>query len=152
MAGCLEPIVNNRYFAPIIAVLTLVAYCTSCSPDNGTVSRDYASLIDNLQEARALVEPRGEVASSLLSGHCSEVGVNDSIITVWEFDDDAAADAQTTGISGCAVRTATGLTLFEPVASPHWYKAGKLIVLYVGESEDVITVLEKVLGPQFAPA
>ena len=36
------------------------------------------------------------------------------------------------------------------VAPPHFYKAEKLIVLYVGESEAIIDILESVLGPQFA--
>ena len=36
------------------------------------------------------------------------------------------------------------------VATPHFYKTGKLIVLYVGDNMTVISTLETVLGPQFA--
>jgi hypothetical protein len=36
------------------------------------------------------------------------------------------------------------------VATPHFYEAGKLIVLYVGEDSGVVGVLEEALGPQFA--
>jgi heat shock protein HslJ len=36
------------------------------------------------------------------------------------------------------------------VASPHFYRVEKLIVLYVGGSEPVTDVLESVLGKQFA--
>jgi len=36
------------------------------------------------------------------------------------------------------------------VGPPHFYKVEKLIVLYVGENEDTIGILESVLGPQFA--
>ncbi len=145
-------IVTNRHLTLIIAILMLVAYCTSCAADNEGVS-DYASLIDKLREAGALIEPRGEVAPHLLSGQRREVSVNDSVVTVWEFDDDATADAEATNVSatGSAVSTATTFTLLTLTASPHWYKAGSLIVLYVGESEAVTDVLERVLGTPFAP-
>jgi hypothetical protein len=36
------------------------------------------------------------------------------------------------------------------VATPHFYKAGRLIVLYVGDSTGVTNVLEAELGQQFA--
>jgi hypothetical protein len=36
------------------------------------------------------------------------------------------------------------------VAAPHFYKGGRLIVLYVGEDGGVIEVLDQVLGSQFA--
>ncbi len=36
------------------------------------------------------------------------------------------------------------------VAAPHFYKIDKLVVLYVGENERVINVLEELVGPQIA--
>jgi len=36
------------------------------------------------------------------------------------------------------------------VAPPHFYKAGRIIVLYVGENAAVTEALDTVLGPQFA--
>ena len=64
----------------------------------------------------------------------------------------AAADAEAALISpdGYSIRTATKGAEVGWIAPPHFYKAGKLIVLYVGESEVVTVVLERVLGPQFA--
>ena len=43
-----------------------------------------------------------------------------------------------------------GTTMVTWVAAPHFYAAGRLIVLYVGEDGGVIEVLDQVLGPQFA--
>jgi hypothetical protein len=37
-----------------------------------------------------------------------------------------------------------------PVLPPHFYKASNLIVLYAGDNQAVIDVLETVLGLQFA--
>lgn len=113
---------------------------------------DYISLIDNLREAGAVVEPRGEVAPDFLSAKRKVISVNDSNVQVWEYDDDDAADAEAALISpdGFSVHTATKITSVGWIAPPHFYKVGKLIVLYVGDNQAVIDVLETVLGSQFA--
>jgi hypothetical protein len=143
--------VNTRYLILIITILMLVACSTSCAADSGR-GGDYASLIDNLRKAGAVVEPRGEVAPDFLSAKRRVISVNNSNVQVWDYDDAAAADAEAALISpdGYSVHTATKITLVEWIAPPHFYKAGKLIVLYVGESEAVTVVLERILGPQFA--
>jgi hypothetical protein len=147
----LKAVVNTRYLILIITLLMLVVYSTSCAPDSGR-GGDYASLIDNLRKAGAVVEPRGEVAPDLFSAKRSVISVNDGDVQVWDYDDAATADAESALISpdGYSVRTATKTTQVGWIAPPHFYKAGKLIVLYVGESEAVTVVLERVLGPQFA--
>jgi hypothetical protein len=123
----------------------------NCTANNGS-GADYASLIDNLRKAGAVVEPQGEASPDFLSAKRMVMTVNGSNVTVWEYDDAAAADAEAALISpdGSSLRTDTKITLVDWIAPPHFYKAGKLIVLYVGESEDVIAVLECLLGPQFA--
>jgi hypothetical protein len=147
----LNAVVNTRYLILIVTILMLVAYSTSCAADSAR-DGDYASLIDNLRKAGAVVEPRGEVSPDFLSGKRSVMSLNGSNVQVWEYEDEAAADVEAAFIStdGFSVRTDTKITLAEWIAPPHFYKAGKLIVLYVGESEAITVVLERVLGPQFA--
>ena len=36
------------------------------------------------------------------------------------------------------------------VGDPHFFKGGKLIVLYLGDDADILSALESVLGEQFA--
>jgi hypothetical protein len=36
------------------------------------------------------------------------------------------------------------------VDTPHFYSAGRIIVLYVGSDEEILVLLEQVLGPQCA--
>ena len=36
------------------------------------------------------------------------------------------------------------------MATPHFFKSGKLIVLYLGDDVAVMTLLTGLLGPQFA--
>ena len=36
------------------------------------------------------------------------------------------------------------------IDTPHFYKAGKIIVLYIGSDATVLDLLKGALGPQFA--
>ena len=154
----IKVLVKNRYLISIIAILTLIAYSIGCAADSGTVT-DYASLIDNLRKAGAVVEPRGEVAPDFLSAKRRVITVNNSNVQVWEYENVSMAETEAALVSpdGSSVRrpgVITGVDYWisgvDWIAPPHFYKAGKLIVLYVGESEAVIDALESVLGPQFA--
>ncbi len=69
-------------------------------------------------------------------------------VQVFQYSNVAAADAQAALVArdGGAV----GTTKIHWVGSPHFYKKGKLLVLYVGDNDKVLKVLEAVLGQQFA--
>ena len=83
--------------------------------------------------------------------------VNGEDIQAFEFGSAEEADAAAGGVSatGSSIVTtmadgtqkASMVTWVEP---PHFYRAGKLIVLYVGCDGDVIDVLRETVGPQFA--
>jgi hypothetical protein len=141
---------RNRYLTLITAVLMLLACSAGCAND-GTVT-DYVSLIDNLHKAGATVVPPGEVTEPFFTIKGEVIMVNGGYVEVFEYEDAAAANAEAARISpdGFSVCTPTGDVSVGWVAPPHFYRAGKLIVLYVGESQAVTVVLERVLGPQFA--
>lgn len=151
MISVLNLVVNTRYLLLIITIFLLVAYNTGCAADS-ELGGDYYALIENLRKAGAVVEPKGEVAPDFLSAKRLLISVNGSNVQVWDYDDAAAADAEAALISpdGYSIRTATKIINVGWIAPPHFYKAGKLIVLYVGENETVTGALERVLGPQFA--
>jgi len=64
------------------------------------------------------------------------ITVNGSNVQVFEYADADAADAEAALVSpdSSSIRTA----MARWVAPPHFYKAEKLIVLYVGEREAII--------------
>ncbi len=74
--------------------------------------------------------------------------MNGSDVQVFEYAAADAADTEATLVSSDG--SSVGTSMISWIAPPHFYKAEKLIVLYVGESEPVIGALESVLGPQFA--
>ena len=112
---------------------------------------DYATLIDHLRSAGASVEPFGKVSQAFFSLESQAITVNGGEVHVFEHADVAAADAEAEHISpdGSAFgRPPT--TMVHWVATPHFYKTGRLIVLYLGDDTLVTRALEAGLGPQFA--
>ncbi|MEE8413089.1 MAG: META domain-containing protein [Dehalococcoidales bacterium] len=143
--------------AGLVLVLGIVGL-TGCQADiadseeppvsHGGLTTDYISLIDNLRQAGATVEPAGELTQPFFSVSGRVIVVSGGDVQVFEYADGAAAEAEATLVSTDG--SSIGTTMVSWVAPPHFYQAGRLIVLYVGDGTDVINVLEAVLGQQFA--
>lgn len=67
---------------------------------------------------------------------------------VFEYADEeaATAEAELVAPDGGSV----GTTMITWVATPHFFRQGRLIVLYIGDGEAALEALEAALGPQFA--
>ena len=74
--------------------------------------------------------------------------VNGENVQVFEYSDEASAEVEATTVSPDG--SSIGTSMVSWVAPPHFYKVSKLILLYVGESGELIKVLEGTLGSQFA--
>ena len=143
----------------VAAILVLIAYGIGCAdekspvPPTPTIShggpvRDYIGLVDNLRATGANIQPAGDITQPFFSVKGLVITVNGSNVQVFEYADANAADAEAALVSSDG--SSIGTTMASWVAPPHFYEAEKLIVLYVGESEAIIDILESVLGPQFA--
>ena len=148
-------------------LLVVVAACgsgeSSSQPTTPAVSdggpvKDYISLVDNLRAAGATVDPAGTVSADYFAPQGQLLTVNGERVETFEFASAEEADAVAEGVSPSGdsilrVDAETGLGVASSVLwemPPHFYKAGKLIVLYVGCNSDVIDVLQETMGPQFA--
>lgn len=127
------------------------------TPATTPIVTDYISLIDNLRGAGATVVNTGEVAQQpCFSVDAKVITVNGSDVQVFEYEDAAATDTEAALISphGFSINKTSNdngqICNISWIASPHFYKASNLIVLYIGENQTVIDVLKSVLGPQFA--
>lgn len=138
-------------FVLVLGIVTACGRGTAASPDavsHGNEVTDYVSLVDALRAEGATVEPAGSVSQPFFSVEGQAVTVNGEQVQVFEFADAATVDAAAEDISPDG--SSVGTSMMTWVAPPHFYKAGKLIVLYVGENEAVLTALESVLGEQIA--
>lgn len=127
---------------------------SSLTPTPTSPITDLVSLIDNLREAGATVDTGDVTQQPCFSVDVQVIAVNGNDVQVFEYEDTAAADAGAASISpdGFSINNATNNMTCQIgwVAPPHFYKASDLIVLYVGDSQAVIDLLELIVGPQFA--
>ncbi len=109
---------------------------------------DYVSLFDNLRAAGASVVPAGEILQPFFSVTGNAISVDGGNVQVFEYADSEEAEAQAALVS--PEGSPIGTTMVSWIAPPHFYRAGKIIVLYVGDDAGLINRLESVLGTQFA--
>ena len=105
-------------------------------------------IIDSLLATGALVEPVGEISQSFFSVKGFRFKVNDEIIQTFEYMNTTAADAEAALISPDG--RSVGTSMIRWVATPHFYKKERLIVLHIGDTAAIMDALESALGSQFA--
>ncbi|HZR42132.1 MAG TPA: hypothetical protein VFB12_18575 [Ktedonobacteraceae bacterium] len=115
-------------------------------------------LIAQLKAAGATVVPGATLNQPFMSVEGRTLSVNGEQIQVYEYTSASDADRQAAAISpdGTSFTTissssvATGATQVDWIKPPHLYKAGRIIVIYVGTTGSLLHLLEGVLGKQFA--
>lgn len=131
-----------------IALLVSSTACTEQTPVSPGPVQDYASLVDNLRAAGAAVEAAGEVSQDFFSVKGQVIEVDGEDVQVFEYSDESAANAEAALVSPDG--SSIGTTMVSWIAPPHFYKAGRIIVVYVGDDQRAMDMLKSVLGPQFA--
>jgi hypothetical protein len=109
---------------------------------------DSGSFIAALEAEGAEVSQGETVEQAFFSPTAQILQVNGQDVQVFEYPDEAAAIEEAATISGDGSGTDT--TMVSWMDAPHFYRAGKLIVLYVGSDEATLELLDKVLGRPFA--
>jgi len=137
----------------VILLFTPVFQQTSEAPQPtvtySTPVTDYISLIENLRATGATVEPAGELTQPFFSVTGKVIKVNGSDVQVFEYNNTVSAEAEAALISPDG--SSIGTSMVGWIEPPHFYKVDKLIVLYVvGTSQDMIDMLQRVLGEQIA--
>ena len=149
-----------KCFSISICLLLLAVTSATCGGDlpvstqaqQGKVAAgpvtDYASLIDKLRTAGVSVEPAGEVEQPFLSIIGKMIKLYDEDVQVFQYSSAAEMEAQAAPISRDGMAVGTRKIFW--VGPPHFFKQGRLLVLYVGDNDKVLKALEAVLGRQFA--
>lgn len=109
---------------------------------------DQASLLAVLQATGAMVETGDPITQDFFSVEGQTVKLNGADLQVFEYADATAMeeDASLVAPDGGSIGTSM-VTWIDP---PHFYKAGRIIVLYLGSDQAVLDLLNQVMGPQFA--
>jgi len=139
--------------ARVLVALSLIVFSTAACGGGGGESRPadrdvIASLQDRgLKLAGPTFEPSGPlgVASTVYR-------IGKSEVHVFRFGSGERAREAAAGIGadGYTIVTKSVAVQADWFAPPHWFRAGREIVLFLGTDDEVMDGLEEAAGPQFA--
>lgn len=109
---------------------------------------DTATLMQALLAAGAQVSAGGRAAQPFMPVPAHILDVNGASVQVFELADEAAAEAIARRIAPDA--SSIGPVSISWLAPPHFFRAGRSIVLYVGDDTQVLAKLQRVLGDPIA--
>lgn len=108
----------------------------------------YESLVEALRAAGLEVQEEGLVDDPLFDAESRMLLVDGANVQVFQFAGEAAAAEAAGTVSGGG--TIIGTTAVDWIEAPHFYRDGRLIVLYVGNDEALSDALAGILGQPFA--
>ncbi len=121
---------------------------TPVAESHGGPVVDYVSLIDTLRAGGATAEPAGQITQPFFTPTGQVITIIGADVQVFEYPDEAAVGAEAALVAEDG--SSIGTTMVNWVEAPHFYRAGKIIVLYVGSDAGVMAALEAAMSPQFA--
>lgn len=113
----------------------------------GQVS-DVSGLARALRGRGLKVESAGKVSQPFFSPEGSALTVNGENVQVFRYPSARAAEAEAKKVNADGTGAGTSMAMW--VGPPHFFRKGRLIVLFVGADEGVLRALTTVLGRQFA--
>ena len=109
---------------------------------------DKASLIAALESAGGIVETGEPISQDFFTPEGSILKVNGADIQVFEYSSMEEIENEASQVSPDGGSIGTSMLMW--VDAPHFYKSGRIIVLYVGSDATMLDLLEATLGQQFA--
>lgn len=105
-------------------------------------------LVQALRATGATVQVEGPIEQPFFAVPAQVIIVAGEGVQVFEYPHAKAADAQAATVSRDGSQVGTSKPFW--IGPPHFFKKANLLVLYLGEDERVLKLLQTVLGQQFA--
>ncbi len=122
------------------------------TPEGGQVA-DYATFVAALISAGAPAEEIGPTENSMFSGTGHIIKVNGQEVQAFEYPSPADMEKEAANIApdGSQFTDKDGVpAMIDWINVPHFFKKGRLMVVYVGRDEQTLEMLRAALGDQFA--
>ena len=129
----------------------IIAGCsnqTSATSSDSSGVQDLVSLIKALENAGATVESGEPVTQTFFTPEGQTLKVNGADLQVFEYESADAMQKEAAQVAPDGGSVGTSMMMW--IDAPHFYKAGRIIVLYLGSDKAVLDLLDKVMGAQFA--
>lgn len=112
-------------------------------------AKELSNLIKNLRAKGATVVLTNEkVSQPFFSVAARIININGQGVQVFVYAQASKADSEATRVSSNGMNIGTSKPSW--LSTPHFFKAEKLIVLYVGDDQTILRILQSTLGNQFA--
>jgi hypothetical protein len=118
------------------------------APTESPAVEAQASFIAALQAAGATVEVGDSISQPFFSPEGKVIKVNGADVQVFEYESAGAMEDEASQVAPDGGSIGTSMASW--IDAPHFYKTGRVLVLYVGSDQTILDLLEKVMGPQFA--
>ncbi len=131
----------------LMVVMLLVACATNSAPEPASIE-DLGSFSQALRAAGATIESIEMVQQVFFTVEGQIFKVDGADVQVFEYKSAEAMEAEAALVSADGGSVGTSMVTW--MATPHFFKSGRLLVLYVGDDAVIIDLLKSVMGEQFA--
>lgn len=137
----------------LISILVVVMLFAACAPqgevpaESATVD-DLRSLSKALRDAGATIESNETIQQEFFTVEGRILKVNGTDVQVFEYKSADAMEAEAALVASDGGSVGTSMMMW--MATPHFFKSGRLLVLYVGDDAAMLDLLKSALGEQFA--
>ena len=140
-----------------LSVLLLVCTLAVSSCGNAATSapsaeplavEDTASFLAALQASDPTAEIVDSVTQNFFSPEGSIITVNGQDVQVFEYENSESMENEASQVAPDGGSVGTSMMMW--MDAPHFYKAGRVIVIYIGRDEQILTLLQSVIDTQFA--
>ena len=130
------------------AIVTGCSNRTSATSSDSSGAQDLASLVKALENAGAMVESGEPVTQTFFTPEGQTLKVNGADLQIFEYGsaEEMKKEAEKVAPDGGSV----GTSMMMWMDVPHFYKTGRIIVLYLGNDNAILDLLNTVIGAQFA--
>jgi hypothetical protein len=151
---------KKKLAASIVSCIIVIAAIATpiATPLSPKIVRDYSSFLDYLRDSGASIREEGETGRNFFyDAEYRIIEVDGIPILVYEYvtAKGMESDASDVAPDGFSITKDWGdgkatTTFVSWIDFPHFYKAGRIIVIYTGNNPSMISLLRYGLGEQFA--
>jgi hypothetical protein len=123
-------------------------YPQPASGGSTTTGSALDSLLATLQGAGLNASVGEDVSPALFSVAGKRLTLNGEELQVYEYPSAEAAQADAGSVA--ADGSSVGTKMIDWISTPHFFRSGNMILIYVGENQTVLQTLQSLLGAQFA--